>query len=66
MDTGLQSLVAIARFHQLPAEADQLQHEFGTPNMPFGDTEILLAANSLTLKAQVLACVTHLRRCLRG
>ena len=28
MDTGLQSLIAIARFHQLPAEPGQIAHQF--------------------------------------
>jgi ATP-binding cassette, subfamily B, bacterial HlyB/CyaB len=54
MDSGLHSLVAIARFHQLPAEAEQLSHEFGIPGISFSDTEILLAAKALTLKAKKL------------
>lgn len=54
MDTGLSSLVALARFHQLPAEPDQLAHEFGQPGQLFTDTEILLAAKALTLKAKLL------------
>ena len=54
MDTGLNSLVAIARFHQLPAEADQLAHEYGVSGEDFGDTEILRAAKALTLKAKQL------------
>jgi subfamily B ATP-binding cassette protein HlyB/CyaB len=54
MDTGLNTLVAIARFHQLPAEPDQLAHEFGVPGDDFSDTEILRAAKALTLKAKHL------------
>lgn len=54
MDPGLHSLVAIARFHQLPAEPEQLSHEFGIPGQTFTDTEILLAAKALTLKAKQL------------
>jgi len=54
MDTGLNSLVAIARFHQLPAESEQLSHEFGQPGQVFTDTEILRAAKALTLKAKHL------------
>ncbi len=54
MDTGLTTLVAIARFHQLPAEAEQLSHEFGQPGEVFSDTEILRAAKALTLKAKHL------------
>lgn len=55
MDIGLHSLVAIARFHQAPADADQLAHQFGIPGQPFTDTELLLAAKALTLKAKVLS-----------
>lgn len=54
MDTGLNSLVAIARFHQLPAEPEQLAHEFGHPGEDFTDTDILRAAKALTLKAKHL------------
>jgi subfamily B ATP-binding cassette protein HlyB/CyaB len=54
MDTGLYSLVAIARFHQVPADMDQLSHQFVTPGNQFTDTEILLAAKALDLKAKVL------------
>ncbi|NJM32497.1 MAG: type I secretion system permease/ATPase [Limnobacter sp.] len=54
MDTGLHCLVAIARFHQLPAEPGQLAHEFGEPGKPFSDTDILRAAKALTLKAKLL------------
>lgn len=55
MDTGLSCLTAIARFHQLPAEPDQLAHEFVEPGATFTNTEILLAAKALTLKAKVLS-----------
>ncbi len=54
MDTGLNTLVAIARFHQLPAEPEQLQHEFAEDSRFFNDTQILQAAKSLTLKAKLL------------
>lgn len=53
MDTGLNALVAIARFHQLPAEADQLAHQFGKPGEVFTNTELLQAAKALTLKAKL-------------
>ncbi len=55
MNTGLNSLVAIARFHQLPAEPEQLAHEFGQPGEKFTDTDILRAAKALTLKAKHLS-----------
>ncbi len=54
MDTGLQSLVAIARFHQLPAETDPLLHQFGEPGKLFSDTQLLQAAKALSLKAKRL------------
>ncbi len=54
MDTGLHSLVTIARFHQLPAEPDQLAHQFSVPGEDFADTQLLLAAKALTLKAKHL------------
>lgn len=54
MDTGLNTLVAIARFHQLPAEPDQLSHEFGRPGEVFSDTDILRAAKALMLKAKCI------------
>ena len=54
MDTGLHSLVAIARFHQLPAEPEQLAHQFAAPGTLFSDTELLQAAKALTLKAKRL------------
>lgn len=55
MDTGLHSLTAIAQFHQIPAEPEQLNHEFGSPNQVFNDTDILRAAKSLTLKAELIS-----------
>ncbi len=55
MDTGLHSLVAIARFHQLPAEPEQLAHQFAEPGKPFSDTQLLSAAKALTLRAKRLS-----------
>lgn len=55
MDTGIHSLVAIARFHQLPAEPDQIAHQFGESGQPFTVTHILQAAKALTLKTQPLS-----------
>ena len=54
MATGLQGLVALARFYQLAAEPDQLNHEFGQPGAVFTDTEILQAVKALILKAKPL------------
>ncbi len=44
-------LVLLARFFGLPADAEQLKHEFGQAGKPFGESEILLAARHLGLKA---------------
>lgn len=55
MDTGLQSLTAIARFHQLPAEPEQLAHQFAEPGKLFSDTQLLSAAKALTLKAKCVS-----------
>lgn len=55
MDSGLNVLVAIARFHQLPAEPEQLAHQFAESGKPFSDAQLLLAAKALTLRAK---CVT--------
>jgi len=52
MDTGLHSLVALARFHQLPAEPDQISHQFGEPGKSFSVTQILQASKAITLKAK--------------
>lgn len=54
MDTGLHSLVAIARFHQIPAEPEQLAHQCAEPGKPFSDTQLLSAAKALTLRAKRL------------
>lgn len=55
MDTGLHGLVALARFHQLPAGPDQIAHQSGQPGQNFSAVEILQAAKELTLKARQLS-----------
>lgn len=54
MDTGLHSLLLVCRFHQLPADAAQLQHQFGVAGEPFTDLLLLRAAKALTLKARLV------------
>lgn len=54
MDTGLQCLVALAGFHQLPADAEQIAHQFAIPGQSFCNTQLLRAAKALTLRAKVL------------
>ena len=44
-------MVVLARFFGLPADAEQLKHEFGQAGKLFGESEILLAARHLGLKA---------------
>ncbi len=52
VDTGLISFVLLARFHGLPADADQLVHEFRQPGKNFGVTEIMLAAKKMSLQVK--------------
>lgn len=54
VDTGLSCLVMLARFHNIAAEPEQLEHEFKNGSAPFGATEILLAARKLELKAKLI------------
>ncbi|MFY2838058.1 type I secretion system permease/ATPase [Achromobacter xylosoxidans] len=51
-DTGLWCLSTLARYHQVAADIDQLAHEFRPTDVPFGVTEILLAARKLDLRAR--------------
>ena len=51
IDTGLVSLLLVARYFGIAAVAEQLVHQFGTSGKPFGDTEVLRAARHLGLKA---------------
>ncbi len=51
IDPGLTCLVILARLHGIAADADQLAHEYHTGGQPFTQTEILLAAKKLGLKA---------------
>ncbi len=53
MDTGLACLVLIARFFGMPADAGQLRHQFLDSGGKFGETELLIAARHLDLKAGV-------------
>jgi subfamily B ATP-binding cassette protein HlyB/CyaB len=43
--------VLLARLYGLPADPDQLRHQFAESGKSFGETEILLAAKHLGLKA---------------
>nr|WP_153549524.1 type I secretion system permease/ATPase [Pseudomonas aeruginosa] len=52
VDTGLASLVMLARFHNVAASPEQLSHEFAEDGCSFGRAELLLAAKKLGLKAK--------------
>jgi len=54
LDTGLICFILLAKFHQVPAEPDQLRHHFGESGELFNDAHILRAAKSLHLKARHL------------
>ncbi len=62
-DTGLNALVAVAAFHQLAADAQQLQHHFGEQEQRFDATALVRAAHHLKLKA--LHCQLPLERLSR-
>ncbi|VVE07717.1 Toxin RTX-I translocation ATP-binding protein [Pandoraea eparura] len=53
LDSGLASLILIARFHALSIDAAQLTHQFCVDGKPLARDGILLAAKSLGLKAKV-------------
>ncbi|HEY4732793.1 MAG TPA: cysteine peptidase family C39 domain-containing protein, partial [Gammaproteobacteria bacterium] len=52
IDTGLSCLVMLTRLHGLPADPQQLRHEFGRTGEQFDTTTILLGAKALGLKAR--------------
>jgi len=54
LDTGLNCLVAMAKFHQIAADQTQLQHQFGLVDEVFSDTQILQAAKAISLKAKAI------------
>ncbi|MBI2800139.1 MAG: type I secretion system permease/ATPase [Gammaproteobacteria bacterium] len=54
LDTGLQSLVLLARLHGLPADARAIQHEFGLPDARLTPQSLIRAARWLGLKARAM------------
>jgi ATP-binding cassette, subfamily B, bacterial HlyB/CyaB len=50
-DSGLLSLLILARFHDLPADGSQLRHQFAQSGQALSDTDLLRAAKHLGLKA---------------
>jgi subfamily B ATP-binding cassette protein HlyB/CyaB len=51
LDTGLACLLILARYYGLPADAEQVRHQFAEAGKKLGETELLLAAKHLGLKA---------------
>jgi subfamily B ATP-binding cassette protein HlyB/CyaB len=54
IDSGLTCLVMLARLHGIAADPDQLTHEYQNGGQHFTQTEILLAAKKLGLKASLV------------
>ena len=52
-DCGLEGLVLLAQFHGIAADPNQLKHQFGQAGHGLAETDLLLAAKSLGLKAKV-------------
>lgn len=52
LDTGLACLLLVARVHGLPADAAQIQHQFGIGVQAFDTPRLLRAARYLGLKAK--------------
>ncbi|MGH8615749.1 MAG: cysteine peptidase family C39 domain-containing protein, partial [Gammaproteobacteria bacterium] len=53
-DTGLVCLLILARYYGLPADADQLRHQFGETGTPLDEAGLLRAAKHLGLKAGIV------------
>lgn len=52
VDSGLISLVLLARFHGIPVEPEQIAHEFGLPGKLFSAGDIMLAAKKYKLQVK--------------
>ncbi|WP_320174773.1 type I secretion system permease/ATPase [Maridesulfovibrio sp.] len=53
-DTGLVSLVLLARYHGVAADPDGIKHRFAPPGEVMGQLDLVKAARALELKAKVL------------
>ncbi len=53
-DTGLMCLLILARFHDLPANGTQLQHQFSQSGQALSEIDLLRAAKHIGLKAGVV------------
>jgi len=54
VDSGISSLVSLAAFQHVAADADQIKHHFGQSGKHFDDQAIVRAARHLKLKARAL------------
>ena len=52
VDSGLACLLLLARFHGIPADPDQISHEYSEPNLVFGVRQIMLAAKKMGLQVK--------------
>ncbi|MGK0440460.1 MAG: subfamily B ATP-binding cassette protein HlyB/CyaB, partial [Pseudohongiellaceae bacterium] len=52
MDSGCQCLVTLARLSQVPAEYQQLRHQFSDAEAPLSDNDLLRAAKAIGFKAR--------------
>ncbi len=52
VDSGCKCLVTVARLNQVPAEYQQLRHQFGEAEQPLSDTDLLRAAKAIGFKAR--------------
>jgi subfamily B ATP-binding cassette protein HlyB/CyaB len=52
LDTGLACLVMLLRFHSIPADPEQIRHQFGRADTIFATPDILRAAKRLGVKAR--------------
>lgn len=53
-DTGIDCLVLLARYHRLPADAEQIHHRFAHGRRPLSIGELVRAAYHVKLRAKVL------------
>lgn len=53
-DTGALCLVTLMRFLEMPADAEQLRHQFGEPGEPMSAETLVRAAKRLDLKARII------------
>lgn len=52
MDTGLSSLIMMAKYHDIAVNPQKLHHEFKSEDESFDSTRLILAAKSVGLKAK--------------